>query len=162
MFVPTTPPNFIDALPSELGRRITRDGKVRVGLLYEPPFGELNVRGEQTGFYADLARSMAEAWGVTVEFVQATRQTGIQLVANGDIDLLIAAQPHLRDLDNRVEFSQSYYPSTQVLLVRNGDGATQLAHMADRKIGIVMGTRGELAVADWRCATTTQVQRYAT
>jgi len=164
--VPTTPPNFIDALPSESGvARVARDGKVRVGLLYnEPPFGELNVRGEQTGFDADLARSIAEAWGVTVEFVQATRQTGIELVANGDIDLLIAAQPHLRELDNRVEFSQSYYPSTQVLLVRNGDGATVLAHMADRKIGIVMGTRGELAVADWEMRTdyTFSVTRYMT
>ena len=164
--VPTTPPNFIDALPSESGvARIAREGKVRVGILYnEPPFGELNVRGEQTGFDADLARSIADAWGVTIEFVQATRQTGIELVANGDIDLLIAAQPHLRELDNRVEFSQSYYPSTQVLLVRNGDGATVLGHMADRKIGIVMGTRGELAVADWemRSDYTFSVTRYPT
>ena len=153
--VPTQPPSNFDALPSESGvARIVRDGRVRVGILYnEPPFGELSVRGEETGFDADIARSLAEAWGVTVEFVQATRQTGIELVANGNIDLLIAAQPHLRDLDNRVEFSQSYYPSVQALIVRNGDGATTLEHMADRNIGIVMGTRSELAVADWERRT---------
>ncbi|MBE2267677.1 MAG: transporter substrate-binding domain-containing protein [Anaerolinea sp.] len=164
--VPTMPPSMIDALPNESGvARIVRDGTVRVGILYnEPPFGEFNVRGENTGFDADLARSIAEAWGVTVTFSQATRQTGIELVANGDIDLLIAAQPHLRELDNRVEFSQSYYPSTQVLIVRNGDGATALGHMADRKIGIVMGTRAEMAVADWDARTdySFSVTRYMT
>lgn len=164
--VPTMPPSMLDALPAESGAaRIARDGKARVGILYnEPPFGELSVRGEQAGFDADLARSLAGAWGVTVEFVQATRQTGIELVVNGDIDLLIAAQPHLRELDNRVEFSQSYYPSTQALLVRNGDGATVLGHMADRKIGIVLGTRAEFAVADWqrRADYTFNVTRYLT
>lgn len=164
--VPTTPPSFLDMLPSESGvARIARENRLRVGLLYnEPPFGELNVRGEQTGFDADLARALAEAWGVNIEFVQATRQTGIELVTTGSIDLLIAAQPHLRELDNFVEFSQSYYPSTQALIVRNGDGATVLGHMADRKIGIVMGTRGELAIADWemRSDYTFAVSRYMT
>ena len=66
-------------------RGSSRDGKVRVGMLYnEPPFGEYNIRGEETGFDADLARAMAEAWGVQVEFQQVTRQTGIDMVTSGD------------------------------------------------------------------------------
>ncbi len=149
--VPTQPPTNLDALPSESGvARIARDGKVRVGVLYnEPPFGEYNIRGEESGFDADIARAMAEAWGVQVEFDQVTRQTGIDMVTSGSIDLLIAAQPHLRDLDSRVEFSQSYYPAVEALVVRQGDGATVLAHMADRKIGVVLGTTGEMAVDYW-------------
>ena len=150
--VPTSPPTNLDALPSESGvARIAREGKVRVGILFnEPPFGEYNIRGEESGFDADIARAMAEAWGVQVEFDQVTRQTGIDMVTSGRVDLLLAAQPHLRDLDSRVEFSQSYYPAVEALVVRQGDGATVLAHMADRKIGVVVGTMGELAVADWQ------------
>ena len=164
--VPTAPPANIDALPSESGiAQIVREGKLRVGILYnEPPFGEFSVRGEEFGFDADIARSMAEAWGLEVEFVQVTRQTGIDMVVSNAIDLLIAAQPHLRALDSRVEFSQSYYPSYQAVLVRNGDGATELGHMADRKIGVVMGTRAEMAVADWdsRVDYNFSVTRYMT
>ncbi len=149
--VPTSPPTNLDALPSESGiARIARDGKVRVGILYnEPPFGVYNIRGEESGFDADIARAMAEAWGVQVEFDQVTRQTGIDMVMSGRIDLLLAAQPHFRDLDNLVEFSQSYYPAVEALVVRQGDGATSLAHMADRKVGVVIGTNGEMAVDYW-------------
>ncbi|MDZ4770798.1 MAG: transporter substrate-binding domain-containing protein [Chloroflexota bacterium] len=139
-------------VPTESGvARILRDGKVRVGMLYnEPPFGVFNIRGEESGFDADLARAIGEAWGVPVEFQQVTRQTAIEMTENGAIDLLIGAQPHTRTLDSRVEFSQSYYPAEQVLLVREGDGATVLEHMADRQVGVIVGTRGESAVADWR------------
>ncbi len=164
--VPTVPPANVDALPSESGvARIARDGKVRVGVLYnEPPFGEYNIRGEESGFDADLANAMADAWGVQVEFDQVTRQTGIDMVVSGDIDLLIAAQPHERDLDSRVEFSQSYYPSVEALVVRQGDGATVLGHMADRKIGVVIGTNAEGAVAYWQSHADYQfeVLRYLT
>ncbi len=150
--VPTAPPTNLDALPSESGTaRIARDGKVRVGILFnEPPFGEYNIRGTESGFDADIARAMAEAWGVQVEFSQVTRQTGIDMVTSGSIDLLLAAQPHLRELDSRVEFSQSYFPAVEALVVRQGDGATVLAHMADRKVGVVLGTTGEMAVDYWQ------------
>ncbi|MBZ0286998.1 MAG: transporter substrate-binding domain-containing protein, partial [Anaerolineae bacterium] len=75
--VPPVPDGAGDSLPSESTvARVLRDGKVRVGLLYNnPPFGELNIRGDVSGFDADLARSIADAWGVTFEPVQVTRLT---------------------------------------------------------------------------------------
>lgn len=159
-FVPTlVPPTLMpsdsgvsDALPSESGvARILRDGKVRVGILFnEPQFGELGARCcDVLGFDADLARAIAETWGVELEGVQVTRQTGIEMVMSGQIDLLVAAQPHFRSLDSKVDFSQSYYPGTQSIFVRDGDGATELSHMADRIVGVLAGSRGEQAVEDW-------------
>ncbi|MEO8396689.1 MAG: transporter substrate-binding domain-containing protein, partial [Chloroflexota bacterium] len=164
--VPTVPPSNDEGLPSESGvARISRDGKVRVGILYnDPPFGVYNIRGQETGFDADLATAMADAWGVKVEFQQVTGQTAIDMVTIGNIDLLIAAQPHLRDLDTRVEFSQSYYPSVEALVVRQGDGATVLAHMENRKVGVVLGTPAEDAVNTWLAHATYkfEVSRYLT
>ncbi|MDL1899390.1 transporter substrate-binding domain-containing protein [Anaerolineae bacterium CFX9] len=149
--VPVVEAMDIDALPGESAvARIIRDGVVRVGILYnEPPFGEFNIRGELSGFDADLARSLAELWGVEVQFVQVTRQTTVETLHRGVIDLLIAAQPHMRSLDSRVEFSTTYFPGTISLLVNNGDGATVLGHMEGRKVGVVLGTQGERAVLDW-------------
>src|SRR5687768_7897559 len=141
--VPTIESGMTDALPSASGlARIQADGKVRIGILYnEPPFGELNVRGEVSGFDADLARAMAEAWGVQPEFVQVTRQTALDMLLTGQVDMLIATQVHSRQLDGLVEFSQTYYPDAQMMMVRQDDGATVLGHMDGRKVGIVMGTR---------------------
>ena len=155
--VPTPATAPVDALLTESGAaRIARDGVVRIGILYnEPQFGELSVRSDSSGqpiiagFDADLGRAIAEAWGVTPQFVQVTRQTGVAQVANGAIDLLLAAQPHLRELDSQIEFSQSYYPAEEMLLVRETDTAQNLPDMANRKVGYVVGTRSETALNYW-------------
>lgn len=155
-----------DALSSEsVIARIQRDGKVRVGTLFNaPPFGELNIRGDVSGYDADLARSMAEAWGVEVEFVQVTRQTAIDTVRSGAVDMLIAAQTHRRELDAWVEFSQTYYFGAQAMMVREGDAAAGLADRANRKIGVVVGTASQVAIAAWqqRSGLTVPVQSYLT
>lgn len=150
--VPTPATSVIDALPSESAvARILRDAKVRVGILYNAaPFGLLNIRGEVSGMDADIARSLAEAWGVEVEFVQVTRQTALDMLTQGNVDFLAAAQVHHRRLDDQVEFSHTYYQGGQALMVRNDDGAAVLAHMDGRKVGVVKGTPAQEAVAAWQ------------
>lgn len=141
-----------DALLAEsTTARIQREGKVRVGLLYNlPPFGELNIRGQVAGFDADLARSLVETWGLTFEPVQVTRQTALDALRSGDVDMVVAAQVHRRELDGMVEFSQTYYPTFQAMAVRADDGAVSLAAMVGRRIGVVLGYPGEQAVAVWQ------------
>jgi polar amino acid transport system substrate-binding protein len=170
--VPAPPETVVDALPAESGvARIQREGVVRIGILYnEPQFGELSVRSDAsgqpiiTGFDADLGRALAEAWGVTAQFVQVTRQSGQDMLAAAEIDLLLAAQPHYRELDSRLEFSQSYYPAEQMMLVRETDEAQNLPDMANRRVGYVVGTRAETAVNDWlgRSGTPVSLQPYYT
>lgn len=155
-----------DALASESAlARVQNTGEVRVGILFnEPPFGELNIRGDVVGYDAALARSIAEAWNVELAFVQVTRQTAVDMLIAGEIDLLIAAQVHRRGLDDRLEFSQTYYRGSQAMMVRLGDAAQSLGDMANRRVGVVMGTAGEDAVNFWqqRSGTTVTVQRYLT
>jgi len=141
-----------DALLSESAlAHVLAQGEVRVGLLYNaPPFGTLNLRGDVTGFEADLAKAMAEAWGVTFVPVQVTRQTALNVLANGDVEMLLASQVHRRDLDSRVEFSLTYYAGSESILVRQDDGAARLADMANRRVGYVMGTPGLEAISVWQ------------
>ncbi|NWF68175.1 MAG: transporter substrate-binding domain-containing protein [Chloroflexi bacterium] len=164
--VPTPDTGIFDTIPTESGvARIARNGVVRVGMLYnEPPFGLLNIRGDVAGYDADLARSMAEAWGVDVQFVQVTRQTALELLRSGQVDLLIAAQVHRRELDAQVEFSQTYVISSQAMMVREGDPALTLADMASRRVGVVLGTPAQNALAAWqtRSAINLSVQTYLT
>ncbi len=164
--VPVPDTGVGDALsPESAVARIQRDGKVRVGVLFNaPPFGELNARGEVSGFDADLARSMAEAWGAEVEFTQVTRQTAIDTLRSRAVDMLLAAQTHWRELDALVEFSQTYYFGAQAMMVRDGDAATTLAEMADRNIGVVVGSASQEAVESWqqRSVVTVTVQTYLT
>lgn len=149
--VPTAASMVSDVLISESAiARMQRDSKLRVGILFNaPPFGELNIRGEVSGFDAEIIKSMAEAWGVSYEFIQVTRQNAISLLLSGQVDLLTATQVHFRALDSLVEFSQTYYRSNQSMMIRSSDSASRLADMANRRIGVVVGTASEQALFDW-------------
>lgn len=171
--VPPTPVPFPqsaeqDILPSESAvARIQRNGVVRVGVLYNaPPFGELNIRGDLTGYDADVARSMATTWGVEVEFVQVTRDMdrAVRMLRAGTVDMLASALVHRRELDSILEFSQTYYLAGQHVMVRVDDPANAPAEMGGRTLGVVIGTSGEAAVADWsqRTGVPLNVQTFLT
>ncbi len=149
--VPTPERAIVDnRLTESVIARIQQSGRVRVGtLLNDPPYSALNIRGEVAGFDADLARSIAEAWGVDLEFVQVTRQNAFDMLTNGHIDLLIASQTHRRDLDSRFEFSQTYAYGHQSAMVLNESGIERVNDLAFRTIGVVQGTASETAVNEW-------------
>lgn len=168
---PPTPVPVVESGESEVivttsaVARIQQTGRVRVGVLYnERPFGELNIRNERVGFDADLARALAEAWDVEVRFRQVTRQTAREMLRDGEVDLLIAAQVRYRDLDSAFEFSQTYHLGSQAMLVRNDDGAASPRDLANRRVGVVIGSPAEDAVTEWaaRAGLTWTVTTYPT
>lgn len=146
--------------------RIVNTGRVRVGILAnQPPFGELNVRGDWNGFDADLGRAIADTWGVEVRFKQVTRQTALDQLQRREVDLLIAAQVHHRELDDDFEFSQTYHLGSQSVMVRAGDTEPKtLAELSGRRIGVVMTTDSEDALNRWiqRSGVPVTVERYTT
>lgn len=155
LVVPTLVPydstGFSESVLSESGvARIQSTGRVRIGVLYtEPPFGEFTERGEVKGLDADLARNLADVWGVEIRLRQVTRQTALELLASGDLDLLVAAQVHRRELDRTLEFSQTYFLGSQSVMVRADDSAADLASLNGRKLGVVMGSASETSVRAW-------------
>jgi len=164
--IPTIEPTQNDALLSQSAvARIGSSGMLRVGVLFnEPPYAELTIRGEVTGFEADLARAIAEAWDVELELVQVTRTNRIEMLRAGEIDLLMAATVHHRVLDEDVEFSQTYRVSKQTMMVRAADNLPSLVSLANRPIGFVLGTPAEMAINDWMAnrGVPVQAQSYLT
>jgi ABC-type amino acid transport substrate-binding protein len=149
-----------DVLPStSTVARIQQNGIVRVGILYnEPPYGEYNIRGEVSGYDADVARAIAETWGVEIEFLQVTRQNRFEMLRSGEVDMLLAAIVHERDLDAQFEFSQPYRVGRQAMLVRSADNLETVINLANRRIGYVVGTEGEIALNAWQTRTGIPVQ----
>lgn len=149
--IPYADPAASESILSESAiARITSTNRVRIGVLYtEPPFGQFTERGEVRGYDADLARAMAEVWGVELRLRQVTRQTAFEMLATDEIDFLVAAMVHRRDLDDELEFSQTYYQGAEAVMVRTDDAAQVLADFNGRKLGVVLGTSSETALRDW-------------
>lgn len=117
---------------------IRRRGEVRVGVLYNyPPFGFLADNGQVHGYEVELARRMAELWGVEATFVQVTRQTRLPLLYNGDIDLIAATMPHRRELEQFVEFSDTTFLSGYGVLVLADSSISSVAELGNRVVAAV-------------------------
>lgn len=105
-------------------------GELRVGVLYNYlPLAGLAENGDVQGYEVALARHIAERWGVEITFVQVTRQTGLPMLYDGEVDMLAAAMPHRRELEQYVEFTATTF--------RGGYGVLVRADTAEQGLGIL-------------------------
>jgi polar amino acid transport system substrate-binding protein len=129
--------------------RIREQGTLRVGILYNyPPFGYLTHDGSVQGYEAELARRIAERWGVEVMFVQVTRQTRLPMLLDGSIDVIAGAMPHRRELEQFVEFSDTTFRSGYTVLVSNTSGLESLRQIDGIPI-VVVGREAQTIYSDY-------------
>ena len=155
--VPTLVPMLETAAPVEAlfavsaVADIIASGLFRVGVLYnDPPYSELTLRGELSGFDADLLRKIATVWDSEIEFVQVTRLNALDKLNSGEVHAVASAFVRYRDLDALVDFSQTYLRGKQALMVTANSPYTIPAELSDQSIGYVLGTRTEKALDIWR------------
>jgi polar amino acid transport system substrate-binding protein len=139
---------------------IREHGKLRVGILYNyPPFGYLASNGNVEGYEVELIRRIAERWEVEPEFVQVTRQTRLNMLLSGEIDILAAAMPHRRELEQYIEFSDTTFVSGYAVLVQSTSGIATLADIGNGPI-VAVGHDAELALNEYatKMSTTITIQ----
>ncbi len=140
--VQPTPRPTVSAL-----ERIRTEGVLRVGVLYNnAPMSSLNERGQVVGYEADLARAIAEDWGVEAVFVQVTRQTAVDMLLAGEVDILVAGMVHRREAEENLAFSHTYFAGGQMFLVRQDSDIQDLSGIIGRRVGVVQGTASERAL----------------
>jgi ABC-type amino acid transport substrate-binding protein len=142
--VPQSPPLIEDSVTTVSSvARIAERGVLNVGVLYNaPPFSELNILGLVSGYDADIANSIASVWEVDTNFVQITRdpKRTAEMLRTGEIDLVIASQVHYRELDQFIEFSQTYYISRKSVMVMADSDVQSFADLSGRRVGVVIAT----------------------
>ena len=108
-----------------------------------PPFGYINVRGENAGFDVEIARWFSRfAFGREnrVSFVCTPTPAREPSLTTGRVDMVIATFTYTRDRDTRIDFSRAYYRATGRLLVKNDSPITSLANLAGRTVVTTSGS----------------------
>jgi polar amino acid transport system substrate-binding protein len=108
-----------------------------------PPFGYIDVRGNNAGFDVEIARWFARfAFGRAnrVAFVCAPTPAREPLLTTGRVDMVIATFTYTQDRDTRIDFSRAYYKATGRLLVRNDSPISRLADIRGRTISTTSGS----------------------
>lgn len=139
LLLPALPPP-----PDTYLKDIQAKGVLRVGI--DPTYAPFDTikEGAVSGYDAELARELASAMGVRVEFVPMALDTLYDGLAAGKVDVLISALPFVYERQKDVRYSVPYYQSGQVLVVKADD--TSIASVADlrnRRVAVELGSEAD-------------------
>jgi polar amino acid transport system substrate-binding protein len=108
-----------------------------------PPFGYINVRGQNAGFDVEIARWFSRyAFGTPnrVSFECTPTPAREPALTTGRVDMVIATFTYTRDRDTRIDFSRAYYKATGRLLVKNDQPNSLVGQLANRNIVTTSGS----------------------
>src|ERR687897_2068645 len=145
----------LPALPAEVKER----KRWIVGVKCDaPPFGYINVQGQNAGFDVEIARWFSRyAFGRPnrVTFECAPTPTREPLLTTGRVDLVISTFTYTADRDTRIDFSRAYYKATGRLLVKNNSSIASLGDIRGKKVATTSGSVYDRWMK--RCFTGTEV-----
>ncbi|MDQ5819850.1 MAG: transporter substrate-binding domain-containing protein [Actinomycetota bacterium] len=129
-----TPKKKLPPLPAEVRQR----KRWVIGVKCDaPPFGYINVKGQNAGFDVEIAKWFSRfAFGreSRVTYTCAPTPTREPLLTNDRADLVIATFTYNQDRDTRIDFSRAYYQATGRLLIRNDSPLQRLADIRGRTV----------------------------
>jgi polar amino acid transport system substrate-binding protein len=121
-------------LPANIKQR----GRWIIGVKCDvPPFGYINVKGQNAGFDVEIARWFARyAFGKAsrVSFTCAPTPAREPLLTADRVDLVISTFTYNQDRDTRIDFSRAYFKAAGKLLVPNNGPVQKLSDINGRTI----------------------------
>ncbi len=122
----------------------TSDGKLTIGIAYDQPGLSFKDGDSYRGFDVDTATYVAAALGVPAENITWKEANGADrqnLLASGDVDLVVSTFSITDDRKKVVDFAGPYFEAHQDLLVRrNEEDITSPETLNGRKLCSVPGT----------------------
>ena len=125
--------------------QIIKNGKITIAVFSDvPPLGYMDDKNELQGIDVDVARELATALGVEVEFVPTTNANRIPYLQTEKVDIVIASFTMNSERRKVVEYTDPYFRGGAVLVVnsenQNTASITNLSQMKGMKIAVSKGS----------------------
>ena len=125
---------------SDLG--LISEGKLRVGSdIPYPPF-EFGRAPDYEGFDIDVVNEVAKGLDLEAEFVKTPFDPIFRNLAQGRFDMVASASTITPERKRTVDFSESYFPADQSLMVKRGSDVRTTDDLAGKRVGAQLGTTG--------------------
>jgi ABC-type amino acid transport substrate-binding protein len=118
------------------------EGELRVGsdIPYKPfEFGEAP---DYEGFDVDVVNAIAKQLDLQARFVKTPFDTIFRNLAQGKFDMVASASTITPEREKEVDFSESYFPADQSLMVKKGSDIKTVGDVAGKVVGAQLGTTG--------------------
>ena len=121
-----------------------------------PPY-EFYEGQEIVGIDAEIAAAIAEKLGCELKIEDMAFDSIIAAVDSGKADIGLAGMTVTEDRLASVNFSDTYATATQVVIVTEDSAITGVADLEGKKVGVQLGTTGDIYAGDIADAT---IERY--
>lgn len=112
------------------------------------------------GIDVAIAKKIAEDNGKQLEIVDQEFDGLIAAVSTGKVDMAVAGMTVTDERKQSVDFSDTYYTATQVMVVAPDNTSIQTASdLVDKKVGVVLGYTGDNIVTDDLKVPESNIQR---
>ena len=117
-----------------------------------PPFEFVTTNGlvdEFDGIDVAIAKKIADDNGMTLKISDQEFDGLISAVSTGKVDMVVAGMTATDERRQNVDFSDTYYVASQVIVVPEGSDIASAEDLKnDKKVGVVLGYTGDLIVTD--------------
>ncbi len=129
--------------------RIINAGKIILltNAEYEP--FEYKTEDEIVGFDIDLAETIANRMGVELEVNDIAFESLIPSLESGKGDIILSGMIYTEERNKRVDFSQSYFDGSQVIIVPVNSLIGGPEDLNGKVLGVITGTLGDLYCSEF-------------
>ncbi|MCY3834879.1 MAG: transporter substrate-binding domain-containing protein [Anaerolineaceae bacterium] len=148
---PTTTSAQEEPLSTESNwHRALERGFFTVGIRYNHhPYSWLDIRGNVTGFDADILRSVAALWELAVKFEPVTRHTATEMLHSGEVDFIAGGQPLFAHQLAEVSFSQPYHLDAVQIFVQTEAPWQSIEELIGHNVGVKSVSEAEDFIREW-------------
>lgn len=122
-----------------------------------PPY-EYREGEEIVGIDAEIAGEIAKKLGMSLVIEDMAFDSTIPAVVSGKADMAMAGMTVTEDRKKSVDFSEPYTSASQVIIVKEDSDIMGPDDLVGKKIGVQLGTTGDLFSGDIEQAT---IERYS-
>ena len=108
-----------------------------------PPY-EYKDENEFKGIDVEIAKLIEEKMGKELEILDVEFDSIIPAIVSSKADIALAALTVTEDRKENVNFSDSYFETSQNILVRYGSGISKVADLKGKKIGVQTGNIADI------------------
>ena len=131
---------------------VKRRSKLIAGVKTDyPPLGFLDKKGLNKGFDIDIAKALSkELFGneEAIQFVPVTSGNRITYLTSRKIDIIVATFTITEEREKQVDFSNPYFITGQLILVRGDSAITKYQDLAGKKVATIRGSTGDIAIGE--------------
>ena len=127
------------------------------------PMGFNDESGTLVGFDIDFANAVSEETGIEITF-QPVDWNSISLELQAKkIDVIWNGMTITEERQKSMEISAPYFEDTQAIYVLDGSAVQQISDLADRIVGLQLGSSADIALAEDPIAEKTkEIKKYST